>query len=196
MQQKFGSSWILLLALFWWCILGQAFSFFFFSVGDQLLHTEDIIMARRMNDRQKKMTFNAQNGLGTAAARAALCAAFLPVSKHWPGCRCLGSLTWAMMLGHAIADEGCTDIIRVCTGRKILCRTGDSNPRQYCAWLFGRTLYPLIRCYFKQHATMEKRKKLKTLHLKKPRIYYCKVQYLVHGIIGENLSFYWTIKKK
>ena len=31
------------------------------------------------------------------------------------------------------------------SGRKISCRTGGSNPRQYfsCAWLFSRTLYPL-----------------------------------------------------
>ena len=150
-------------------------------------------MARRMNDRQKKRkTFNAQNGLSTAVARAALCAAFFPVSKHWSGCRCLGSFTCAMMLVHAIAHEGCTDIVRICTGRKILCRTGDSNPRQYCAWLFGRTLYALIRCYFKQRATMEKSKMLKTLRLKTPRICYCKVQDYpaVHGITGENLSFY------
>ena len=30
------------------------------------------------------------------------------------------------------------------SGRKMIsCRTGDSNPRQYCAWLFSRILYPL-----------------------------------------------------
>ena len=39
---------------------------------------------------------------------------------------------------------------RVCIGsncgRKIPCRIGDSNPRQYCAWLFSRTLYQLSHC--------------------------------------------------
>ena len=43
----------------------------------------------------------------------------------------------------------CTDTVResaleVDSGRKkIPRRTGDSNPRQYCAWLFSRTLYQL-----------------------------------------------------
>ena len=42
--------------------------------------------------------------------------------------------------------RGCTDTTRksaleVDSGRKISCRTGDSNPRQYCAWLFSQTLY-------------------------------------------------------
>ena len=33
--------------------------------------------------------------------------------------------------------------LELVTGRWIVCRTGDSNPRQYCAWLFSRTLYQL-----------------------------------------------------
>ena len=33
--------------------------------------------------------------------------------------------------------------LEVDSGEKIPCRTGDSNPRQYCAWLFSRTLYQL-----------------------------------------------------
>ena len=41
------------------------------------------------------------------------------------------------MLMHAIAHGGCTDAVRepaleVDYGRKSPCRTGDSNPRQYC----------------------------------------------------------------
>ena len=64
------------------------------------------------------------------------------------GCRCLGFVTCAQMLMHAMAHWGCTDTVResaleVATGRKIPCRTWDSNPRQYCAWLFSRTLYQL-----------------------------------------------------
>ena len=52
------------------------------------------------------------------------------------------------MLVHAIAHGGCTDSVResaleVDFGRKIPCHTGDSNPRQYCSWLFSRTLYQL-----------------------------------------------------
>ena len=46
----------------------------------------------------------------------------------------------------AIAQEGSTETVRESvpeaeSGRKILCRTRDSNPRQECAWLFSRTLY-------------------------------------------------------
>ena len=47
---------------------------------------------------------------------------------------------------HATARGGCTDTVRESaleadSGRKIPCVTGDSNPRQYCALLFSRTLY-------------------------------------------------------
>ena len=56
-----------------------------------------------------------------------------------------GSLTCAQMLMHAIAHRGCTDTVRECalkadTGRKISCRTGESNLRQRRA---GPTLYQL-----------------------------------------------------
>ena len=51
------------------------------------------------------------------------------------------------MLVFAIAHGGCTDTVRESAlevdWRKIPCRTGDSNLRQYCAWVFSRTLYPL-----------------------------------------------------
>ena len=52
------------------------------------------------------------------------------------------------MLMHAIAHCGCRDTVResaleVDSARNIPCRTWDSNPRQYCAWLFSETLYPL-----------------------------------------------------
>ena len=55
-----------------------------------------------------------------------------------------GGLKCAHILMHAIAHGGCTDTeresaLKVDSGRKIPCRTGDSNPRQYCAWLFNRT---------------------------------------------------------
>ena len=44
---------------------------------------------------------------------------------------------------------GCTNAVKesICleadSGRKIPCRTGDWNPRQYRAWLFSRALYQL-----------------------------------------------------
>ena len=46
------------------------------------------------------------------------------------------------------AHVSCTDTVResaleVDSGRKIPCRTGDWNPRQYSAWHFSRTLYQL-----------------------------------------------------
>ena len=49
------------------------------------------------------------------------------------------------MLIHAIAHGGCRDTVRESAleadcGRKIPYRTGDSNPHQYCAWLFSPTV--------------------------------------------------------
>ena len=72
-------------------------------------------------------------------------------------CLCVLTVDWlpvfwvfhvADMLMRAIALGGCTDTVRdsaleVVSGRKIPCLTGDSNPRQYCAWLFSRKLYQL-----------------------------------------------------
>ena len=46
------------------------------------------------------------------------------------------------VLINAIAFGGCSNTVRD-SGRKKTCRTGDSNPRQYCVWLFSRTLYQL-----------------------------------------------------
>ena len=67
------------------------------------------------------------------------------VSKQRYGCQCLGSLTCAQMLMHAIAHGGCTDTVResalkIDSGRKIPLRTGESNLRQ---WRAGPTLYQL-----------------------------------------------------
>ena len=50
---------------------------------------------------------------------------------------------------HAIAPGSCTDTVsesalKTDSGRKIPRRIGDSNTRQYCAWLFSRTLYQLV----------------------------------------------------
>ena len=41
---------------------------------------------------------------------------YFPVSKRWYGCQCLGFLTSAQMLMHAIAHGGCSGTVRVCTG--------------------------------------------------------------------------------
>ena len=45
----------------------------------------------------------------------------------WYGCLCLGFVTCAQMLRHAIMHRGCTDTVRVCTGRKIPCLTGSQT---------------------------------------------------------------------
>ena len=63
----------------------------------------------------------------------------------------LGCLTCAQVLMPAIAQGSCTDTVResalrVDSRRKIPCRTGDSNPRQHCVWLFSRTHYQLSGC--------------------------------------------------
>ena len=89
----------------------------------------------------------ALHGQGTEAARSALpilisvCSIFLrPFSLSGFG----------IFNMHTDVDAcGCTDTVRQSAPevdwekRKITCRTGDSNPRQYYAWLFSRTLEPL-----------------------------------------------------
>ena len=50
---------------------------------------------------------------------------------------------------HAIAHGSCTDPVResalkVDSGRKIPCRTRDSNQRQYCAWLLQPAALPTV----------------------------------------------------
>ena len=52
------------------------------------------------------------------------------------------------MLTHAIAHRGCAATVResafeIDSGRKIPCHTRDSNPCQYCTWLFNRMCYQL-----------------------------------------------------
>ena len=39
------------------------------------------------------------------------CVQYFCLSKQWHGCQCLGFLTWAQMLMHAIAHGGCTDTV-------------------------------------------------------------------------------------
>ena len=65
------------------------------------------------------------------------------------GIEILGFVTCAQMLMHAIDHWGCTATVKESalkgdSGRKIPCRTWDSNPRQtFCVWLFSWTLYQL-----------------------------------------------------
>ena len=74
---------------------------------------------------------------------------YFRVSKQRYGCQYLGFLTCTQMLMPAIAHGGCTDNVRhwklkVDSGeKKNNCCTRDSNPSQYCACLFSRTLYQL-----------------------------------------------------
>ena len=60
--------------------------------------------------------------------------------------QCWGLSTCTQMLMQAIAHGSCRDTVResaleVDSARNTPCHPGDSNPRQYCAWLFNRTLY-------------------------------------------------------
>ena len=54
-------------------------------------------------------------------------------------------VTYAQTLMHEIAHGGLyrrrQSALEADSGRKIPCHTGDSNPHQYCAWLFNWTLY-------------------------------------------------------
>ena len=64
----------------------------------------------------------------------------------------------SLMLMHAIAQGGCTDTVRksalkVDSGRKIPCRTGDSNLHQYCFCLFSWTFYQVS--YYRPYTVRE-----------------------------------------
>ena len=71
---------------------------------------------------------------------------YFRLSKQRCICKCLGFLTCAQTLMHAIAHGGCTDTVResaleVDCVRKIFCCTGDLNLHQYCAWLLSLAFY-------------------------------------------------------
>ena len=59
-----------------------------------------------------------------SATHSSKCVQYFRVSKQWYGCQCLGLLTWAQMLVHAIAHRGCTDTIR----ESALKVDGEKNP--------------------------------------------------------------------
>ena len=48
----------------------------------------------------------------SSATHSYQCVQYFPVSRQWCGCQCLGFLTRARMLIHAIAHGGCTDVVR------------------------------------------------------------------------------------
>ena len=87
----------------------------------------------------------------SSATHSYQCVRYFPVSRQCYGCHCLGLLTCAQMLKHAnapgIVQTPRSARTKTDSGRRKKqqpCRTGDSNPRQYCARLFSRTLYQLI----------------------------------------------------
>ena len=82
----------------------------------------------------------------SSATHSYQCVQYVRVSKQWYGCHCLGLLTCAQMLKHAIAPGIVQTPRSVRTKadsrRKIPCRTGDSNPRQYCGLAFQSDALP------------------------------------------------------
>ena len=93
------------------------------------------------------LTWERHSSRKSSATHSYQCVQSFRVYKQRYGCQCLGFLAGAQMLMHAVAHGGCTDTVRksaleVGYGRKFPCHTGDSNPRQCCAWLFSWTLYP------------------------------------------------------
>ena len=63
------------------------------------------------------------------------------MSQHRYGCQWLGFLTSALTLTHALYRMRAA--LKADSGPRIPCRTGESNPRQYCAWQFAPMLYQL-----------------------------------------------------
>ena len=77
-----------------------------------------------------------------------LCVSYFHVCKQCYGCQCLEFFNVGTNMIPAIVHRGHTDTIRefalgVDSWRKIPCFTRDSNPHQYCPWLFSWLLYQL-----------------------------------------------------
>ena len=93
--------------------------------------------------------------LGKAQQLQEQCCPFLLVSAVFScvqtmvcGCQGLGFLMCAQILIPAITHMGCTDTVResalkVDSGRKIPCCTGDWNPCQYCTLFFQLDAVPV-----------------------------------------------------
>ena len=110
----------------------------------QLLGTSSLALTGNSG----RLTWVSHSSRKSSATHSYQCVQCFRISKQWYGCQTLEFVSCAQMLLHAIAHGGCTDTVResaleVDFGRKIPCSTGYSNPRQYCVWLFSRTLYPL-----------------------------------------------------
>ena len=58
-------------------------------------------------------------------------------------CVCLFLLLFLVKFTNIPCPLRCITFLFWKLGRKFPCHIGDSNPRQYCTWLFSRTLYPL-----------------------------------------------------
>ena len=95
---------------------------------------------------------------GTAAATSARAA--LPIPTSVCGFLCVQAMVWLPAFGifnvctqilmHVIAHGSCMDTVRlrlrgsalkIDSGRKINCHTGDSNLDHHCTWLFCQILY-------------------------------------------------------
>ena len=71
-----------------------------------------------------------------------VCAVFSCIQTMMYGCQCLGFLMCTQILMHVITHRGFADTVsefalKVDSGRKITCRSRDSNLRQFCAWLLS-----------------------------------------------------------
>ena len=86
------------------------------------------------------------------------CMLYFQESKQWHGCQCLGFLTCTQMLMHVTTHGGYVNTVRESAlkadwGRKNPCDIRELNLYQYCAMLFGLTLYQLscpapVHCYW------------------------------------------------
>ena len=72
---------------------------------------------------------------------------YFRVSRQWCSCQCLGFFNVCPDVDACNCTRGLyrhrkrESALKVDSGRTVPCRTVDSNPRQYYAWLFSRTLY-------------------------------------------------------
>ena len=82
----------------------------------------------------------------SSATHCYRCVQYFPVSEQCHS-QCLGFLTCTQMLMRATAcvltDTVTESALETDSGRKIPCRTGDSNPCQRYSWFFSRMHYRL-----------------------------------------------------
>ena len=108
----------------------------------QIVRTEEAPQATKSLGNSGGLSWVRHSSRESSATHCYQCVQYFRImSTQWCGCLCWGFVTCAQMYRHRNFVRQST--LKVDSGREIPCCTGDSNPRQYCTWLFSQTLYQL-----------------------------------------------------